>query len=278
MSEELNSAVIVVPCFPGFYNTIYEYHNDDYYSDYLDDLAEEYHIPLDILTAYAERYDIYDIDYKAYENTVCENFCDAITDRLQDLLDSDTIKLVYREVISPRYYNYTNDKIEADITYSKKDAEAIDQYIADHSDAWKKYLKDHFTSCDGFISFYSNDPEEWDKFDGEIDSVQRRYMLEFILTYVYDDYMDESLYYSTMDSIYSDSYCKIEESFITVLQNKDIKKEIEAYSKELELVPEYLKIMHEQNPDKDYYRGIQEKRAEEIVRIIQLIREEHRLA
>lgn len=280
MSEEhINSAICVVPCFPGFYNTIYEYRNDDYDYDYANDLVEKYNIPLDILLAYTNRYDIYEINYKQYENDVAKNFCEVVTDMLRDLLDSETIKLTHRSIISPSYYNFTNDKIEADIEYTEKDADGIDQYIADHPDAWKKFLKKNFTSCDGFISYYSNDPEDWDKFDGEIDSVERRYMLEFFLTdRTSDEYIGEAFYYSTMDDIYTDAYCEVQESFIETLKNKELQKEFEAFRKECDLIPEYLKIMKEQNPDKDYYDDIQDKKAAEIVRIVQLIREEHRLA
>jgi hypothetical protein len=80
----------------------------------------------------------------------CKKYVSAISSEIG-------IDLEFQEMWSPREYNFMTDKITCWIKPKdvKKIAEALD------SDAMKKIIKQRFTSRDGFISFYSNNLEDW---------------------------------------------------------------------------------------------------------------------
>ena len=77
------------------------------------------------------------------------------------------IPLEYKDLSSPKEYNFTTDRVFAFIPVS----EVLKLESLRHSEEFKTILRQWFTSYDGFISFYDNDPEsdkwqrpvvEWD--------------------------------------------------------------------------------------------------------------------
>lgn len=67
------------------------------------------------------------------------------------------IDLEFQELISPREYNFTTDKI---ICYIKsKDVKKLATAL--NSSTFEKLVKERFTSRDGFISFYSSYVADW---------------------------------------------------------------------------------------------------------------------
>jgi hypothetical protein len=62
-------------------------------------------------------------------------------------------------LLARRFYNFGNDSINCEITLSS--TEAVDEYLAANADAFREYLKDRYTSRNGFASSYSNDPKDW---------------------------------------------------------------------------------------------------------------------
>ena len=71
------------------------------------------------------------------------------------------IKLPYTfvELSSPRYYNFTTDRIFC--TVSQRTARAL--YKAADKAALDKLIHDKFTSCDGILSYYDNSLTAWPK-------------------------------------------------------------------------------------------------------------------
>jgi len=137
-----------LPIFTGFYNTIFD-------------------IPEDIQ-------DIESIDYKKYENDVSNQLCEIVENELSNFIkDIEFIK-----VDSPKYYNYSNDTIDCIITPKKQ---AILSYIKQNYNNWCKYLKDNYTSYDGFISHYDNNPnsEDWN-----LDSLFKKHQLCSVLNFI----------------------------------------------------------------------------------------------
>lgn len=67
------------------------------------------------------------------------------------------IKLEFQELISPREYNFTTDKIICWI--SSKDVKKLSSAL--NSPTLERLVKERFTSRDGFISFYSRYVEDW---------------------------------------------------------------------------------------------------------------------
>lgn len=71
------------------------------------------------------------------------------------------INLEFRNLWSPREYNFATDEIYCFIETS--DVEKLSSVI--DSEVLSKLIKSRFTSRDGFFSFYSNDIEEWKEKD-----------------------------------------------------------------------------------------------------------------
>jgi len=122
-----------MPVFQGFYGTLLEF---DYYR--LEDFDDV---------------DNLNIDYKQYENDISELACNFIES------ECNFIKSVkFEKLISPKFYNFSNDSINCEITL---DVNKLSDYINDNLEAFKDYLKDNYTSYDGFSSSYSNDVNKW---------------------------------------------------------------------------------------------------------------------
>ena len=85
------------------------------------------------------------------------------------------LNLKFKELISPREYNFTTDKIICYI--SQKDIKKIAEYR--FSDTMRELVKDRFTSRSGFISFYSHNLDEWNSKElKEWDSVELGTLLD----------------------------------------------------------------------------------------------------
>ena len=99
-------------------------------------------------------YDDFDWDYD------CRGYLEALAKNLIKILNEEILDDVilsvtsdYR-VISPRYYNYTTDKIYIDFEIDKK---KLDKFIEEN---FKDYEKDRIKSNDGFIWLADEDDDE----------------------------------------------------------------------------------------------------------------------
>jgi hypothetical protein len=102
-------------------------------------------------------FDDIEFDYKTFYNELSELITNEVEFQLKDYVHS----IKYLKLNSPQYYNYSNDSIECEIA---PNMEAIKEYINKYQKEWSQYLKDNYTSYDGFRSFHSNDykSEEWE--------------------------------------------------------------------------------------------------------------------
>ena len=69
------------------------------------------------------------------------------------------LAIEYKLMVSPREYNFTTDRLFAEIELSE--VERIFKLVP--KEVLAKAVKDTFTSYDGFISYYSNDLDQWPK-------------------------------------------------------------------------------------------------------------------
>lgn len=124
-----------------------------------------------------------EIDWKATNNNVSKFYLEYIKDELKDFFNEiGVINLDFVKVDSPKYYNFTTDKLVCNIEVNKN--KFITELQKYSFEAWEQFLEDNFTSYDGFISFYPNDPNEWtelieEKFD--TDNVIIETLLQFYL-------------------------------------------------------------------------------------------------
>lgn len=159
--------------FPGFYESIF-CNSDEFYDLELEDkaeLADEFGILEDDIEVEYE----YD-DFQEYKRDVCKEYIATYVEKIKDVLpydisdhedfkfeiiDEDDI-----EIYSPKYYNYRTDSCYTPIVTNRKTLKLLKEYTL-RLDGVNQYIIDHFTSCDGFISFISNDINQWKSTDIE---------------------------------------------------------------------------------------------------------------
>lgn len=95
-----------------------------------------------------------EIDWESYMEALSKAFCDVVEDELSDFVN----EIKFEELISPKFYNFSNDSINCEIDV---DVNKVNEYLKEYSIDFAKYLKDNYTSCDGFISSHSNSLEDW---------------------------------------------------------------------------------------------------------------------
>ena len=95
-------------------------------------------------------HDYDDFRFKYDEVGYCKNYVRTISSELD-------IEMEFMELTSPREYNFSTDQISVyiDTKTLKKISSAL------NSESLKDIIKRRFTSRDGFMSWYSNDIEEW---------------------------------------------------------------------------------------------------------------------
>lgn len=147
--------VINIP-FRGFYNSWYSYELDsieenevryrcEYANDPLDMESREY---AEILSGNLN----YQLACELIAKEYVEHFNEMIYDQFGIRLD-----LEFESLSSPREYNFETDRIFCRISEEK----AQELYAQIQADKFAATIKKRFTSCDGFISHYSNKIEDW---------------------------------------------------------------------------------------------------------------------
>lgn len=91
-----------------------------------------------------------------YSKRYVENFNELIK------TESDfDLGLTFESLQSPREYNFTTDRIFCYI--DQRTIRKLFAYAIDHMELFDQCVKDNFTSCDGFCSYYSNNLQDWVK-------------------------------------------------------------------------------------------------------------------
>ena len=124
------------------------------------------------------------IDYPAYRQAMAKEITDSIC---YELMGQGLItKWEFQDMVSPRTYNFRNDSIDIEVT---ADINHLIGLCKKHPD-FEQYIKDRYTSYDGFSSSYTNDPDLWLE---DIDDCNQNHkiggMLQFLI-----DYNSDTLY------------------------------------------------------------------------------------
>jgi len=142
-----------LPVFPGFYGTYFESEDKEVSEiDYINSERKEKGLSeLD--------FDRFDFDYKEYMNDASISACEFIE---AILIEKNCVTEVnFQSVSSPKYYNFSNDSINIEVVITEDNFKTIAALIIENINLFKEYLKDNYTSYDGFISHYSNDSVNW---------------------------------------------------------------------------------------------------------------------
>lgn len=139
----------------------HEFYNDKtrffegFYESYL--LSSESDTNLTELLQDSEHPYEYEIDYEPYTIEVCETFTDFLSNACIDDIDlKDRViqKIVFKELDSPKFYNYGTDKIVLSIDF---DMDKLKAFCLDTNKIdFNLYLKDNYTSHSGYWSFIAN--------------------------------------------------------------------------------------------------------------------------
>lgn len=145
-----------------------------------------------------------DVDWGAIRKEYCENFVEAFGEEFG-------LTLTFDEMTSPREYNFSTDRIFCKVP--REEIDKIRKEVEQHKD-YPEYIREKFTSRDGFWSYYESDckDEQWTR--ETLDECQYRVIIEFWLDNICDSmgsegwHMEE--YYLTNDFEMSNWYSIID--------------------------------------------------------------------
>lgn len=140
--------IINIPMFPGFYCSVLDQIIDgavERETEYLE-LTDEQQNTLWVSS-----------DYSDVRLTMAQEWLELLQSETFFYNDID-IELTFHSITSPKYYNYETDRLFAEI--SEADARKLFAMLRGDN-RLHDTIKGRFTSCDGFISHYSNDIDEW---------------------------------------------------------------------------------------------------------------------
>lgn len=186
--------------FPGFYETDYESSDTPFYA-----IRQELE---DIRTGEIEgdsdlTEDDFDFNYRAYEKDIMDNFIAAWKDHAPEEIVEN---VEFDELVSPKYYNYSNDELYAFVTFKDGWQDAMRKFMDENTDWLRDRIRREWSSRDGFFSFMSNDLNEWGNYlfveeDSRYLGSMLGYMMEIAEPHVYDH-----LLMDTLEDIYEGNY------------------------------------------------------------------------
>lgn len=166
--------------FSGFYHSFHsEIIDDEQKQIFSDDWGE-------VLEEYEDTYHDF-FNYRAIELAYSQKYVEGFKKCFLEEFEIDLEGLAFESLVSPREYNFSTDTIYCHIPLKlvEKLGKAI---FKTKKEAFSEYLKNRFTSHDGFISFYLNDIEEWqEKPFSEWDHNETGSLIEFLWATLCDD-------------------------------------------------------------------------------------------
>lgn len=163
-----------LPVFTGFYNTIFESDDSSVIHSYNQENGTNF------------EYDDFHWDYSDYYNQTAKNCCKAIEKLLKEKNIVQSIE--FQKVVSPKYYNFSNDSINIEV---KINIDILIFFIESNKKAFDTYIKDNYSSCDGFTSFHSNDGDMWLKslMNDDLDKPEHKFgaILDFVCKTLIDE-------------------------------------------------------------------------------------------
>jgi len=173
--------------FPGFYNTHWDIDNATDYEGDMEHINNERiengleTIPLD--HGLHIQYDV-----EGYQESIANGLCKEMS----SILDGFISNIEYKNVHSPKYYNYSNDRVIFNASISQENYENISKFLELKHEGFSSFIAENFTSYDGFCSFHSNKIEDWKNCWLE-DEIKRSYVISFIFIKKFMDDGDEDI-------------------------------------------------------------------------------------
>ncbi len=141
-------------------------------------------------------------DFDKYKAKIKEIAADFLSYQIDDE-NGNEIKIEAGELYSPKYYNFDTDNIELIVEFDKF---KLLEYIKTDIDNFNVFLKDNYTSYDGFHSFTANNVALWyDDYKNDENTA-----IGALLTYLFKDtdYKDDFYNYVFENMPYYDEFYK----------------------------------------------------------------------
>lgn len=181
--------LLAVP-FTGFYSTKWGALIDSAVEDEKARMRDRYDIPEELegeLTTTSEW------NCKA-EKEIGEAYAEVYVGLIEQYLGiKSTIKSI--EIDSPTYYNYRNDRLLINVGFEMDYIDLVHKLMElslRYRDELLRIIEEEHTSCSGFISFMSDDFDEWKDIMMEEDSVNCRPYIDCLISYLLYLYMNDS--------------------------------------------------------------------------------------
>ena len=150
-----------------------------------------------------------------FEESVAKEYTEMYLDLVNSELGFSVKQIGPAEIDSPKYYNYRTDRIYVDVEFH--DLKKLWAEMKAHKDVLVKVIHDNHTSRDGFISFMSNDFDEWLKEYLHYGHEDFGLYLSFALFYVLKIHypvanLDWEFYETISDNVYAEWYPDTEEA------------------------------------------------------------------
>lgn len=142
-----------LPVFNGFYGTYFESDNED---SEIDDINQQREAKgFEPIT-----FDDCNFDYEDYRKTVSQQCVDIIEGKLNEVLKGK-VTIENEGLISPKFYNFSNDSINVSIELNDEAYNSLMKTLKNDDQEFKEFIKEKYSSCDGFISSHSRHHTEW---------------------------------------------------------------------------------------------------------------------
>ena len=221
---------IELPFFPGFYESDLENSDTPYWAikEELQYFQEECNTPCPGLTE-----DDLDFNYSDYEKDIREQWADGWKNNAPEIV----LSVGNIEMVSPKYYNFSTDRVFADVELRDDWQDVMRHFIALNYDWLKERIHEDWTSYDGFDSFMSNDVDEWPSYlfeeqDDRYISTMLGYMM-----YRENDNIRNDLVEYALEDVYAGSYVFLTEEGEEKLAAAEeaAKRKIESMKGQLEI-------------------------------------------
>ena len=173
-----NKDILFYIPFGGFYYSIYD--------DMINSILES-----EINEGYLTNDQVDNIDYNNLHLQMSEYIFDAIIESFNDEFDLFTCNsyITFDGLHSPKYYNYSTDKIKAKIT---PEIHLTILNKLQYNEELINYINENSKSRSGFISFYEG-----------IEEVKKEpaIFLEYLFKWFYFDYYKDEIIYKTTDNL-----------------------------------------------------------------------------
>lgn len=150
--------------FPGFYESLFCYSDE-----FIDDEEEVKYMIEEYVSADNFRVEYEYDDFESYKEDVCDSYSKYYMQKIIEVLPEEIVnhsdfKFMKTDddiqIISPKYYNYSTDQCYWQVETNEFSLQKIKDYTLAIPEA-KEYIREKYTSRDGFISLISNDIKEW---------------------------------------------------------------------------------------------------------------------